>query len=242
MGAPEEPASAAPRSSHVLAFPFPRWGMRRAAAFALRQRMYTPEYWRSFLRYLGVRLRRPHVELGGMVHFGRRVELVAGPDAGRLQIAPWCWIGNGSALRSHEGNLRIGPKTVIGADTRIACHLDIEIGAECLVSDGVYVVDFDHRHDRVDLPIRSQGIRATPVRIGHDVWVGRNAAILRGADIGTGSVIASHAVVKDVIPPFSVVAGVPGRVVRSRLPEGMTPEEAVELRRCGHPLPKGARR
>jgi acetyltransferase-like isoleucine patch superfamily enzyme len=74
------------------------------------------------------------------------------------------------------------------------------------------------------------------VRIGEDVWIGEKASILRGADIGAGSVIASQALVKDRIPPFSIVVGTPGRVIRSRLPKGMTAEEALALQRGGEPI------
>ncbi|MEX0593007.1 MAG: acyltransferase, partial [Nitriliruptoraceae bacterium] len=110
-------------------------------------------------------------------------------------------------------------------------------GDESLLADWIYVCDFDHRFDRWDVPIRRQGIVVTPTRIGADVWVGEKASILRGADIGDGSVVASHAVVRDRVPPFSIVAGVPGRVIRSRLPAGMDPVEATDILRRGGPIP-----
>jgi acetyltransferase-like isoleucine patch superfamily enzyme len=69
----------------------------------------------------------------------------------------------------------------------------------------------------VDRPIKDQGIVKSPVRIGADVWVGAKASVLRGAQVGAGSVLAAHTVVRGQIPPGSVVAGVPGRVVRNRL-------------------------
>lgn len=214
-----------------------RWGWRKAVRVAVERRMYTPEYLALYSRYVTHRLRHPHIDLQGMVFLGPRVELRARRNHGRLSLGPWCWIGADNKLRVHEGNLRLGPKVVMGGDNVVNTYLDIEIGENALLGDSVYVCDFDHNYDRLDIPIKKQGIVKTPVRIGADVWVGEKASILRGADIGTGSVIASQALVKGVIPPFSVVAGTPARVIKSRLPAGMSVEEGLALQRAGSAIP-----
>ena len=214
-----------------------RWGWRRAIEFGVRSRMYTPEYLALYSRFIAHRLRQPQVRMGGMVFFGRRVELKARPGHGVLDLGAWCWIGDANKLRAHEGNLRLGPKVVMGRDNVINTYLDIEIGTNALLGDWIYVCDFDHIYDRLDVPIKAQGLVKTPVRIGADVWVGEKASILRGADVGSGSVVASQALVKDAIPPFSIVVGTPARVIKSRLPDGMTVEEGLALQRAGHPIP-----
>jgi acetyltransferase-like isoleucine patch superfamily enzyme len=213
---------------------------RRLVRWAVERRMYTPEYLVLYARYLSHRLRHPHVELQGIVFLGRRVELRARRGHGRLQLGPWCWIGNDNKLRAHEGNLRLGPKVVMGRDNVVNTYLDIEIGRNALMGDWIYVCDFDHIYDRLDMPIKKQGLVKTPVRIGEDVWVGEKASILRGADIGAGSVIASQSLVKGHIPPFSIAVGTPARVVRSRLPKGMTWQEALALQHDGRPIPGDA--
>jgi acetyltransferase-like isoleucine patch superfamily enzyme len=152
-------------------------------------------------------------------------------------VGPWCWVGSDNRLRSHEGSLRLGAKVVMGRDNVVNSYLDVEIGRNALLGDWIYVCDFDHAHDRLDVPIRKQGLVKTPVRIGEDVWVGEKASILRGADIGSGSVIGSQSLVKGPIPPFSIVAGTPARVIRSRLPKGMTVAEGLALQRAGTPIP-----
>ncbi|MDX1748320.1 MAG: hypothetical protein R3324_20485, partial [Halobacteriales archaeon] len=63
------------------------------------------------------------------------------------------------------------------------------------------------------------------------------ATILRGVDVGHGSVIASHCVVNSDVPPFSIAVGVPVRVIKSRLPKGMDPEEALDFVRRGEAIP-----
>lgn len=60
--------------------------------------------------------------------------------------------------------------------------------------------------------------RAHPVRIGHDVWIGHGAIILPGVTIGNGAAIGAGAVVTKDVPPYTVVAGVPARIIRERFP------------------------
>lgn len=231
-------ADAGVPAPHVPDLPrWPRWGWRQAIRFAVERRMYTPEYLALYARHLSQRARHPHVVMPGMVFFGRRVELKARVGHGNLELGPWCWIGNDNKLRAHEGNLRLGPKVVMGRDNVVNTYLDIEIGTNALLGDWIYICDFDHIYDRLDIPIKAQGLVKTPVRVGADVWVGEKASILRGADVGSGSVVASQALVKDKIPPFSIVVGTPARVIRSRLPEGMAVEEGLALQRAGHPIP-----
>ncbi len=214
--------------------PPPRWGWRRAVREAVARRMLTPSYLRWYARYLQQRLAHPGLACRGMVFFGRGVELIVG---GRLELGAWTWVGDRNRLRCHEGSVRLGDKAVLGSDNAINAFLDVEVGRDALLSDWIYITDFDHETGRLDVPIRKQGIRKDPVRIGADVWVGEKASILRGADIGAGSVIGSQSVVKGVIPPFSIAVGAPARVIRSRLPAGMTVEEGLALHRRGLRIP-----
>ena len=220
---------------------YPRWGWRRAVRFAVERRMLTPEYLTYYRRWLWHRAHvaatRQHVELQGMVFFGRRVELTGRTGHGRLVVGPWTHLGDDNKLRAHEGQLTVGEKVVMGRDNVINTYLDIEVGAASILADWIYVCDFDHRTERLDVPIKDQGIVKSPTRIGGDVWVGEKASVLRGVDIGHGSVIASHCLVNTDVPPFSIAVGVPVRVVKSRLPTGMDPEEALELLRRGEPIP-----
>jgi acetyltransferase-like isoleucine patch superfamily enzyme len=220
---------------------YPRWGWREAARFAVERRMYTPQFLTLYRRHAWhvarMKLRGQHVEFQGLVFTGRRVEFHARPGHGRLVVGPWCWIGNDNKLRAHEGQLTLGAKVVMGRDNVVNTYLDVELGDASILADWIYICDFDHRFDRLDVPIKDQGIAKSPVRIGGDVWIGEKATVLRGVDVGHGSVIASHCLVNADVPPFSIAVGVPVRVVRSRLPAGMDPEEALALVQAGRPIP-----
>ena len=211
--ASREPASVA----------YPRWGLRRSWRFAREHRMLTGAHAVHAIRLLRARVRIARsgadVHLHGMSFLGRDVELTAPSGSGRVHVGPWCWIGDGVALRSHAGRVSVGAKVIIGGGTTVNAYLDVSIGDGALIADDVHITDFDHRTDRLDVPIRDQGVVSSPVRIGPDVWLGRGVTVLRGVDIGRGSVIGAHAVVTSDIPPYSIAVGVPARVVRSRLPD-----------------------
>jgi acetyltransferase-like isoleucine patch superfamily enzyme len=200
-----------PRQVGLLAFLAPsslRW--------VVRHRAWSPFHLKCYWRFLVLKLRQPGVVTEGFVYLGRRVELSARPGYGRIILGRWVHLGDGTRLRAHEGTLRVGDKSVFGRDNTVNCYLDVEFGARSLVADWVYVCDFDHKVDNLEVPIKDQGIVKAPVRVGPDVWVGVKASILRGAMVGEGCVLAAHTVVRGEVPAWSVVAGVPSRVVRSR--------------------------
>jgi len=197
-----------PRQARFLTAESLRW--------VLRHKAFTPWYLVRYWRLLVLKLRHPHVVTRGMVFLGRRVEIEARPGYGRIVLGRWVHLGDENRLRAHEGTLTIGDKCVLGRDNTINCYLDVELGAACIVADWVYVCDFDHVTDDVDVPIKDQGLAKSPVRIGPDVWVGVKASVLRGTVVGRGSVLAAHTVARGEYPELSVVAGAPGRVVRDR--------------------------
>ena len=167
-------------------------------------------------RYAQMRLTQPWIETDGVVFMGRNVDLTARRGMGHIRVGRFVWIGNGNAIRCHEGHLGIGDKTVFGSNNVVNCYLDVEIGAECIFADWIYLTDFDHRFEEPDVPIRSQGIDTSPVRIGDGVWIGEKATILRGVTVGEGAVIGSHALVTADVPPGAIVGGVPARVLKTR--------------------------
>lgn len=114
--------------------------------------------------------------------------------------------GRGVTLGDHSG---IGLNASVGAGTHIGN--DVMMGPDCVIYTTM------HRFDRTDIPMREQGYTPVqPVVIGSDVWIGGRVTIMPGVAIGDGCVIGAGAVVTHDLPPYSVAAGVPARVIRNR--------------------------
>ena len=198
----------------------PRFLTLDSLRWVLRHHAYTPWYLVRYWRFLRFRLANPHVVTRGLVFLDRGVELYARRGHGRLVLGRWLHLGVGTALRCHEGTLSIGDKSVLGRDVSINCYLDVEIGAAALFADSVYISDFDHNFDNLDMPIKDQGIAKSRVRIEPDVWIGTKATVCRGVVIGAGSVIGANAVVSRDLPAYCVAVGSPARVVKDRRTSG----------------------
>jgi acetyltransferase-like isoleucine patch superfamily enzyme len=197
-----------PRQCRFLTWVSLRW--------VLRHRAWTPWYLVRYWRLLVLRLHKPQITLEGMVFLGRRVDLHARRGYGRMILGRWVHIGNGNALRAHEGTFTIGAKSVFGKDNTVNCYLDIEFGPATLMADWVYLCDFDHVFSDIHVPIKDQGIVKRPVRCVGDTWFGTKVTVLSGVTVGWGCVVAANAVVTRDLPDWSVAVGVPARVVKDR--------------------------
>ena len=136
--------------------------------------------------------------------------------SGRVELGRWSWLGHGTKVRCHEGLVSIGAKTVLGQECTISAFQHISIGRECVIADRVMLIDFDHGVVNVERPVREQGIYKRDVRIGHNVWIGYGACILRGVSVGNNAIIGTNSVVTTDVPDNAVVGGVPARVIRMR--------------------------
>jgi acetyltransferase-like isoleucine patch superfamily enzyme len=134
----------------------------------------------------------------------------------KLYLGRWSWIGHGTKIRSHEGEVRIGAKSVLGQECTISSFQHVSIGRECIVADRVMLIDFDHGVVEVDRPIREQGIYKRDVRVGNNVWIGYGASFLRGVSVGDNAIVGTSTVVTKDVPDNAVVGGVPARVLRMR--------------------------
>ena len=167
-------------------------------------------------RWLWLKLRwRGRLQTEGICFICPGVQFEIGKHA-KLHIGRWAWVGHGSKLRVHEGEVRIGAKTVMGQECTISAFQHVSIGRECIVADRVMLIDFDHGMVEVERPIRLQGIYKRDVRVGHNVWIGYGACVLRGVTVGDNSVIGTSAVVTKEVPANAIVGGIPARVIRMR--------------------------
>ena len=128
-----------------------------------------------------------------------------------------------TAWKSSRG--RVDPEVYIGENTylgdffRLSCVNKIHIGDNVLI--GRLVSIWDNNHGNTDLknlkkpPLKRNVYSKGPVIIGNNVWIGDKASIMPGVTIGEGAVIGSNAVVTKDIPPYSVAAGVPARIIKT---------------------------
>jgi acetyltransferase-like isoleucine patch superfamily enzyme len=193
-----------------------RGGLLTLLRFMRQKGMLNSKYARLLVRLgwkkllLGRRLK-----LDGLAFIGPGCVLEVGRHA-TLELGRWSWLGHGCKIRSHEGTVSIGAKTVLGQECTISSYQHVSIGRECVIADRVMLIDFDHGMVDVERPIRLQGIYKRDVRVGHNVWIGYGACILRGVTIGDNAVIGTNAVVTQDVPANAVVGGVPAKVIRMR--------------------------
>lgn len=184
--------------------------------FMRAHRMLSRHYAGLLARYLFLKLRyRGRLQTDGICFICPGVTLEIGPNA-KLRIGRWAWIGHASKIRVHEGEVSIGAKTVMGQECTVSAYQHVSIGRECIIADRVMLIDFDHGVTEVERPIREQGIYKRDVRVGHNVWIGYGACILRGVSVGENSVVGTSAVVTKDVPANAIVGGVPARVIRMR--------------------------
>ena len=137
-------------------------------------------------------------------------------QAGRLELGahtlfePGVWI-----TAPGDARIRIGAGCFLNIGVMVASTGFVEIGDHCMLANGCFVSDGDHRFDDPHRPVPWQGFTTKgPTRLGDNVWCGANVVVTSGVEIGERSVIGANSVVTKDIPPFSVAAGVPARVLR----------------------------
>jgi acetyltransferase-like isoleucine patch superfamily enzyme len=196
----------APLQGGPLAF------LRFARQRGLLRRGYIPVY----IRWLWLKLRwRGRLKTDGLCFVCPRVRFEIGRNA-TVTLGRWSWIGRGTKIRVHEGEVSIGAKTVMGEECTISAYQHVSIGRECIIADRAMMIDFDHGVVEVERPIREQGIYKRDVRIGHNVWVGYGACFLRGTTVGNNCVIGTNSVVTKDVPENAVVGGIPAKLIRMR--------------------------
>jgi len=162
------------------------------------------------------------------IHAGRSLNLeenceIIGLSKRGVVFGNRCTVGRFATIRptnvlvneAGEG-LKIGNNSNIGPYSWIGCSGFIEIGSNVMMGPRVNLLAENHNFERTDIPMKEQGVSRSFIKIEDDVWLGANCSVLSGVTIGKGSIVATGAVVTKDVPPFSIVGGVPARILRSR--------------------------
>ena len=161
---------------------------------------------RFFLRFHHFDRFGTHVAMGSRVRFFGPVRVFIGSHSALFD----------DVILSGVGEVHIGDRSTIGHNSVLVSRERIQIGNDCMLAAFCYVLDVDHEFADPEKPIPQQGLRVKPVIVGNDVWVGAGTFILRGVTIGDGAVVAANSVVTEDVPPYTVVAGSPARVIKKR--------------------------
>jgi acetyltransferase-like isoleucine patch superfamily enzyme len=118
-----------------------------------------------------------------------------------------------SCINNAVGDVLIGDFTRIGLHNTIIGP--VTIGDHVNLAQGVTITALNHNFEDITLRIDQQGVSTNTVTISDDVWIGTNVVVLPGVTIGTHSVVAAGAVVTKDVPPYTIVAGVPAKVIKT---------------------------
>lgn len=190
--------------------------------YLLRRRLYAGLFGRMGKQVIlgrGIALRQPgRMVLGDRVAIDDFVLLDASGTSGQgLVLGNEVIVSRNSVIQAKTGPVFIDAQTDIGCNTVISSTSGIYIGRSVLIASNCYIGGGRYRHDRLDLPMKEQGLFSKgAISIGDDVWLGAGVIVLDGVCIGEGSIIGAGAVVTRDIPAFSVAVGAPARVSRKR--------------------------
>jgi acetyltransferase-like isoleucine patch superfamily enzyme len=144
-----------------------------------------------------------------VVHRSARMDT---PPYRKFSLGDYSVIESFACINNAVGDVIIGDHTRIGLHNTIIGP--VTIGCHVNLAQGITVTALNHNFEDSDKRIDEQGVSTTPVIIEDDIWIGANAVILPGVTIGNHSVVAAGAVVTKNVPPHSLVAGVPAKIIK----------------------------
>jgi acetyltransferase-like isoleucine patch superfamily enzyme len=187
-------------------------GYRQARLWAQKWRWYE----RNSLPWNRFRIHRELMRRQAFARWPLHGNVLETFREGRLEIGahtllePDVWL-----TASDAGRIRIGSGTFLNIAVMVAAVELVEIGDHCMFANGCFITDGSHRFDDPDKPVPWQGFDSKgPTRVGDNVWCGAHVVITSGVSVGERCVIGANSVVTRDLPPRSIAAGVPAKVLR----------------------------
>ena len=144
-----------------------------------------------------------------VIHHSVRMDT---PPYRKFKLGDYSVIESFACINNAVGDVIIGDHTRVGLHNTIIGP--VTIGNHVNLAQGITVTALNHNFTDSEKRIDEQGVSTTPVVIEDDVWIGANAVVLPGVRVGTHSVVAAGAVVTKDVPPHSIVAGIPAKVIK----------------------------
>ena len=113
-----------------------------------------------------------------------------------------------------NGTIEIGDNTAIEQNVHITSGGGVHIGNDVTIVANVCITNIDHQYEDIDKSVLNQGIKVTDTKIGDGCFIGFGAVIQAGTTLGTHCIVGANAVVRGNFPDYSVIVGVPARIVK----------------------------
>lgn len=172
----------------------------------------------NILKFLNHKIRFPNhnisIHHSAKLFRGCNIKIV---KSGKISIGENCFIHQSSMIMTYGGDITLGNNVSVNPYTILYGHGGLKIGNFVRIAAHTVIIPSNHNFERTDIPIFRQGHTSKGITIEDDVWIGTHVTILDGVKIGQGSIIGAGAVVNKDIPPYSIVVGNPGKVIRNRL-------------------------
>ena len=118
---------------------------------------------------------------------------------------------------SFTPGLSVGDNSGVGVNCEV--YGEVIIGNDVMMGPEVVIYTTQHKFDSIEIPMWKQGsTEPKPVVINDDVWIGRRVIIMPGVTVGKGAILVAGAVVTKDVPEYSIVGGIPAKVIKSRKP------------------------
>lgn len=205
------------------------------------------QYVRNRLRHPGLAVApRVGMSVAGRFSYGDAVSIGTGssvvvPPGGQLRLGSRCYLGRHVEVGA-TGSIAVGEAASI--QDRCIVLGDVSIGRYCVFAPNIYLSSGQHHFERHPTwyiqdqdaeVLASEGRPASrPIRVDDDCWLGINVVVMPGVRIGRGCVVGANSVVTKSLPPYSVAAGSPARVIRRRL-DFLPPRAIDAAREDDHP-------
>lgn len=157
------------------------------------------------------------IAVGNNVRIDAFARIVCSPG-GKIYIGDDSYIGQFACVMTgkRDGKIEIGKNCTVQTFSVLFGHGGLKVGDNTRIAAHSVIVPADHRFDDPIQPIYQQGLSLKGVDVGSDVWMGAGVRVLDGVKIGDGAVIAAGAVVQSDVMAYSVVGGVPAKLLKNR--------------------------
>lgn len=143
----------------------------------------------------------------------RRHAIINVSPINNFYIGDFSSIEEFSVVDNNVGDVTIGKNTLIGLRNTVIGP--IQIGNDVIIAQNVVLSGLNHNYDDPNTPIVNQKVITKEIIVEDDVWIGANSVVTAGVHIGNHSVVAGGSVVTKDVPPYSIVAGNPAKVIKS---------------------------